>query len=97
MERIYFKQHVESCNIEWTIYGSYDTDKMEKEGDVNVIVHDITKDNEKDHLEHSVYRTYIFPKNVTKITKEELETALAKLISAEDMRYKADEILKSLL
>lgn len=97
MARIYFKQHVESGNVEWTIYGSYDTDKMEKEGDVSVIVHDITKDNEKDHLEYSVYRTYIFPENLTKITKEELETALAKLISTEDMRYKADEIMKSLM
>lgn len=97
MERIYFKQHVESGNVEWTIYGSYDTDKMEKEGDVNVIVHDITKDNEKDHLEYSVYRTYIFPENVTKITKEEYETTIAKLTSTEDLRAKADEILKSLL
>lgn len=97
MERIYFKQHVESGNVEWTIYGSYDTDKMEKEGDVNVIVHDITKDNEKDHLEYSVYRTYIFPENVTKITKEELATALDKLMTTEDLRAKADDILKSLL
>lgn len=97
MDRVYFKLHNESANVEWTIYGTY-TDKNRKpEGDIFCLVHDITKDNEKDHLEHSVYREYFLPEDLTEITREEMETALVKLASAEDLRYKADEILKSLL
>lgn len=97
MERIYFKLRNESARCEWTIYGTY-TDKDRKpEGDILCLVHDITKDNEKDHLEHSVYREYFLPEDLTEITREEMETALAKLASTEDLYNKADEILKSLL
>lgn len=97
MELIYFKQHVESGNVEWTIYGTY-TDKDRKpEGDILCLVHEITYYQKKDHLEHSVYRAYFLPEDLTEITSEEMETALAKLTSTEDLYNKADEILKSLM
>lgn len=97
MARIYFKQHHESCNTEWTSYGSYCEDDLTKWGDACVIQHDITSNSEKDHLEWSKNREYIWPGEVTKINKEEYESVISKIASVEDLYDKADEILKSLL
>lgn len=97
MERVYFKQHCESGNDEWTIYGTYTDKDRQPEGDVLCLVHEITYYQEKDHLEHSVYRAYFLIEDLTEITREEMEAALAKLTSMEDLYNKADEILKSLM
>lgn len=97
MALIYFKQRHESANIEWTTYGTYCDKQITSDGDVCVKVRDVTKHAGLDHLEHSVYRAYVFPEEVTEITKEEYESVICKIASVEDLRDKADEILKSLL
>lgn len=97
MARIYFKQHHESCNVEWTVYGVYRDKQLTSDGDVLVKVHDITNNADLDHLEYGVYEEYIVPEEVTKITKEEYESVISKIASAEDLRDKVDEILKSLM
>lgn len=97
MALIYFKQRNGSSNVEWTIYGTYNDAMITSDGDVRALVRDITNLRENEHLEHSAYRTYIVPEEVTEITKEEYESVISKIASAEDLRNKADEILKSLM
>lgn len=97
MGRIYFKQHFESGNVEWTIYGSYCDYEITTDGDIRVLVREITSQADLGHMEYSVYRMYIVPQEVTEITKKEYESVVVKIDTAEDLRYKADEILKSLL
>lgn len=97
MKLIYFKQHCESGNDEWTVYGTYCDEAVTTDGDVCALVHGITNENRKDHLEYCEYREYIELEKVTEITREEFGAALAKLASVEDLYNKADEILKSLM
>lgn len=97
MARIYFKQRNESCNTEWTVYGSYCEEEITNDGDFLALVHDITNHADEDHLKYSDYQTYIEPESVTEITKEEYESVISKLASVEDLYDKADEIMKSLL
>lgn len=97
MARIYFKQHLEDNEWEWTLYGSYCEDEITPEGDVRCSVHDVTREYDADHLKFYLYKMYIDPSEVTVITKEEFESVVAKIKTAEDSWTKADEILKSLL
>lgn len=93
----YFKQHFESCDHEWTIYGCYSEKDITPAGDVACSVHDIDKSGDKDHIEHSVYEDYIEPDEVTHITEKEYLAVINKLREADDYYCKADEVLKSLL
>lgn len=97
MALIYFKQHLEDNECEWTLYGSYREDKITPEGDVLCLVHDVTRENVGDRLKYYLYIVYIEPSEVTEITKEEFESTVAKIKTAEDLWTKADEILESLL
>lgn len=97
MALIYFKQRFETAKVEWTIYGSYCDEAITTDGDVCALVREVTNNADLDHLEHNVFREYIVPEEVTEITKEQYESVVVKINTAEDLWTKADEILKSLL
>ena len=93
----YFKQHFESCNSEWTIYGCYSDHDIQRAGDVVCEVHEVQRDGDKDHYEHSVLKEYIEPDAVTSITKEEYLAVVNKLNETDDYYCKADDVLKTLI
>lgn len=90
----YFKQHFESGNREWTIYGSYSDHDIQREGDV---VCEVQRDGDKDHYEHSVLKEYIEPDEVTFITKKEYVAVVNKLQEADDYHSMADDVLETLI
>ena len=94
---IYFMEHHESCNSEWTIYGCYSDNDIQPEGDVVCEVHIVQSESKKDHLEHDVCKQYIEPDEVTFITKKEYLAVMKKLQQAEDYHNMADEVLKTLI
>ena len=97
MARKFFTKSYETCNVQWTIYGSYCEDEIRPEGDVRCYVHDVTREHGEEHMCYNLYEQYIEPKHVVELTKEEFESAVAKIRSAEDLWHKADKILESLL
>lgn len=93
----YFKQHFESGNREWTIYGCYSDHDIQREGDVVCEVHEVQRDGDKDHYEHSVLKEYIEPDEVTFITKKEYVAVVNKLQEADDYHSMADDVLETLI
>lgn len=94
---IYFKQHFESGNSEWSIYGCYSDYDIQPEGDVVCEVHEVQREDEKDHFEHNVIKEYIEPDEVTFITKKEYLAVINKLQEADDYHKMADEVLETLI
>lgn len=93
----YFKQHFESCDREWTIYGCYSDHDIQREGDVLCNVIEVQREDNKVHVEHNAYQEYIEPDEVTFITKEEYRAVVNKLHEADDYYSKADDVLKTLI
>ena len=59
MDKIYFKQHWESCDKEWTIYGCYSETDIQREGDVLCEAHSIIRDNNRKDLGRIEYDSHI--------------------------------------
>ena len=94
---IYFKQHYESCNSEFTMYGCYSDNDIQPEGDVVCEVHIVQGDSDKDHIEHDVCKQYIEPDEVSFITEKEYLAVINKLQQAEDYYNMADKVLETLI
>lgn len=93
----YFKQQFESCNSEWTIYGCYSDHDIQRESDVLCEVHEVQREENKEHIGHNVFKEYIEPDEVTLITEEEYQAVINKLREADGYYDKADEVLKTLI
>lgn len=93
----YFKQHFESGNYESTIYGKYKENDITPNGDVLCVVDDVDNDDDWEHIQHTIYQTYIEPDEVTIITEEEYQAVINKLREADGYYDKADEVLRTLL
>lgn len=93
----YFKQHFESCDSEWTIYGCYSDLDIQREGDVLCEVYEIRHVDSNEHIDHNAYKEYIEPDEVTFITKEEYLAVVNKLHEVDDYYSKADDVLKTLI
>lgn len=97
MEKKFFKQHFESCNREWTIYGSYDESDITPNGDILCVVDDVENDSDNEHIQHTIYQNYCEPDEITHISEDEYNAVINKLREADGYYDKADEVLKSLI
>ena len=87
---IYFMQHLESCNSEWTIYGCYSDNDIQPEGDVLCEVHMVQRESDKNHLEHDVIKEYIEPDEVRFITKKEYLAVMENF--ADSVRWQLQKV-----
>lgn len=100
MDKIYFKQHLESCDMEWTTYGCYSETDIQREGDVLCTVHSIVRDNNRKdlgHIEYDVHKDYIETDEIINISKEEYLAVISKLKDAENYLSKAEDILETVI
>lgn len=93
----YFKQHFESCNREWTIYGQFEDSDITPNGDFFCVVDDVEIDPGCDHIKHTIYENYCEPDKIELITEEEYTAVCNKLREVDKLYDKADEILKTLI
>lgn len=93
----YFKQHFESCDREWTIYGKFEDSDITPNGDFPCVVDNIEIDTECDHIKHTTYPDYCEPDDIELITEEEYIEVGKKLCEVGKMYDQADAILKTLI
>lgn len=93
----YFKQHIESCDSERTIYGSFEEADILDYGDVLCTVYEVEYNGKPSHLSSSIYQDFIEPDYITYITQIEFYSVIEKLAEADALLDEADEIYKALL
>ena len=91
----YFKQHHESCDQEWTVYGGYEDSDITPEGDIDTVVYCVEcKDGT---CSFELYEDYVDPEDITEITQDEYRHVVEQLQKVTTLQSQIDDILSPLI